>query len=479
MASQIDESCKDVARLCFLSYDPQVFHNPNAVEIEPLPEPEKPRAVNGASVDLSARQRIAGEILGSIDWESETSGVVTCPGNHLHTTGDGVRDCMIDLDQVPTVHCFHNSCRGILDGVNHEIRSRIGKAEYGNGQQSNGHSTTSDKNSRQQTNGAETHREEKAKPSPWTKAKSAPDFCAEEDKEIEGYAKALLYPETITVIAAPRGIGKTLVLHALAVAIAKGEYFRGEKVNSLRVLLVDRDNPRQVVRQRIRGWGGGVLDAKNLKVLTREDAPDLKDKAAWEAFPVGDYDVVLIDSLGSFTEGVTEKEGKETTQMLATLLDFIRKGPAVVALTNCTKDALNTRGRGEWQDRVDIQYEVRDATAFTPSGKKDWWLELPEAGEAAWADRAARRKSRIDYRLAFIPSKFRLGAQPEPFCLEVRLPKDETWTLDDVTKDLIEAGENTIKEAVAKKTEREDSRRQGFSRASQRTARREKSDSQN
>ena len=35
------------------------------------------------------------------------------------------------------------------------------------------------------------------------------------------------------------------------------------------------------------------------------------------------------------------------------------------------------------------------------------------------------------------------------------MPKDETWTLEDVTKDLIEAGENAIKEATAKKEERE------------------------
>jgi hypothetical protein len=83
-------------------------------------------------------------------------------------------------------------------------------------------------------NGTESHQEEKAKPSLWAKAKAAPDFCAEEDKEIEGHAKDLLFPSTITVIAAPRGIGKTLVLHDLAVAMAKGEYFRGEKVNSLR-----------------------------------------------------------------------------------------------------------------------------------------------------------------------------------------------------------------------------------------------------
>src|SRR5262249_15955872 len=34
----IDESGKDPARLCFLSHDPEFYHNPNAVEIEPLPE---------------------------------------------------------------------------------------------------------------------------------------------------------------------------------------------------------------------------------------------------------------------------------------------------------------------------------------------------------------------------------------------------------------------------------------------------------
>src|SRR5262245_27727530 len=127
---QIDESCKDVARLCFLSYDPELFHNLSAVEIDPLPEPKRPPVANNGRMDLSARQRIGDEMLGSIDWQSETSGVVTCPGKHLHTTGDGVRDCRIYLDQVPTLHCFHNSCRGIVQGVNHEIRSRIGKVEY-------------------------------------------------------------------------------------------------------------------------------------------------------------------------------------------------------------------------------------------------------------------------------------------------------------------------------------------------------------
>src|SRR5262249_38424427 len=80
--------------------------------------------------NLSERQRIVTELLAAVDWESETSGFVTCPGKHLHTSGDNQRDCKIDFDGVPTVHCFHNSCRGFLEGVNHQLRSRIGKAEY-------------------------------------------------------------------------------------------------------------------------------------------------------------------------------------------------------------------------------------------------------------------------------------------------------------------------------------------------------------
>jgi hypothetical protein len=128
----IDESGKDVARLCFLSLDPDLYHNPDATEIEPLPEPEKPKApfISIGEANLSERQRIATELLGSIDWQSETSGYCACPGKHLHTTGDGERDCEIHLDGTPTVHCFHDHCRGILGGVNHELRSRIGKAEF-------------------------------------------------------------------------------------------------------------------------------------------------------------------------------------------------------------------------------------------------------------------------------------------------------------------------------------------------------------
>jgi hypothetical protein len=159
--------------------------------------------------------------------------------------------------------------------------------------------------------------------------------------------------------------------------------------------------------------------------------------------------VIIMDAVGSFTEGITEKEGKQTTEVLATIIDLARKGLGVLLLQNATKDGLNFKGREEWADRVDIIYELRDATDFIPSLKRPWWEELPEAHERAWAARAARRKGRCDFRLAFIPSKYRLGPEPEPFCLELQLPGGGPWTLEDVTSKLRESGEAAKAEAAA------------------------------
>jgi hypothetical protein len=284
-----------------------------------------------------------------------------------------------------------------------------------------------------------------ASENPWPLAKDAPTWLAEPEEAFEGLAKDLIAPGAITEIASPRGLGKTQVSLALAVALATGGLFRGERVKPVRVLLLDRDNPETVVKQRLRAWG--AAEAKNLRVLTRQTAPALQDKAAWDQFPLQDYDVLIVDSVGASTEGITEKEGKQTTEVLATILDLARRRLAILLLQNVTRDGLNFKGRGEWADRADILYEVRDATGFTPTGKKSWWLELPPAGEAAWGERAARRKSRVDFRLAFIPSKFRLGVEPEPFCLELRLPPDAPWTLDDVTEQLLMAGEEVKREA--------------------------------
>jgi len=134
---EIDPACSDVGRLCFVSYDPDTFVNEEAIEMPLLAisSEEKTSPPEASQADVSApdggvRHTIAETLLGDIRWEDEHSGFCVCPGKHLHTTGNGDRDCQVKLDNVPTIYCFHSHCRGILEGVNHQLRSLVGKAEY-------------------------------------------------------------------------------------------------------------------------------------------------------------------------------------------------------------------------------------------------------------------------------------------------------------------------------------------------------------
>jgi AAA domain/Domain of unknown function (DUF3854) len=180
---------------------------------------------------------------------------------------------------------------------------------------------------------------------PWGHIKDAPTFLSEPQPEFEGLAKELLAPGAITMLAAPRGLGKTQVAHSVGVALAMAGMFRGERVKASRVLLLDRDNPEHIIRQRLQAWGANV--AQNLHILTRQYAPSLRHRDAWTTFPLDKYDVMILDAAGSFTEGITEREGRQTTEVLATIIDLARKGLAILLLQNATKDGLNFKGREE------------------------------------------------------------------------------------------------------------------------------------
>jgi hypothetical protein len=75
------------------------------------------------------RKEIASEILGEIHWSDDTCGYLRCPGIQHHTSKNHKQDCRIYVDQVPTVHCLHESCQDEIIKANRELRSAIGKEE--------------------------------------------------------------------------------------------------------------------------------------------------------------------------------------------------------------------------------------------------------------------------------------------------------------------------------------------------------------
>jgi hypothetical protein len=126
----IDESCKNLERLCFVSYDPQAFWKDGAEPLPPIVELGQPAPGYGcAPVEIDARYRIATKLLGPIKRTTGDRFYCPCPGQHLHASGNKTRDCEIYLDGTPTIHCFHESCAGICAALNRELRSLISKAE--------------------------------------------------------------------------------------------------------------------------------------------------------------------------------------------------------------------------------------------------------------------------------------------------------------------------------------------------------------
>lgn len=262
--------------------------------------------------------------------------------------------------------------------------------------------------------------------SPWSKAIPAPDFVDVEDERVQWLEEPFLARGSITEVFSPRGVGKTHVALHLAVLVAR----RG-----CRVLYLDRDNSRHEVKRRLRNWGG--RDVPTLKVMTRDDAPPLSRSKAWQKFPANEYDVVVIDALDSTAEGVGEQDSSRSSLAFSQVLDIAHRadGPAILVLGNTIKSGAHGRGSGIIEDRADIVFEVRDATDYRPSGTKAWFEELPSGSRSDWSDRARRRTQRDVYRLALIPSKFRIGVEPAPLCLEVSL-RDDHWSITDVTAGL-------------------------------------------
>jgi hypothetical protein len=287
------------------------------------------------------------------------------------------------------------------------------------------------------------------KKSVWARALAAPDFLkATDEDDAEPIINLMLVSGSMTLIVAPRGLGKTHVA-----AHARGGLFLSQQLAKLRVAYIDRDNPRRELRRRGTRWGWSGA-GEYLRVLTRMDAPPLTDRA-WLMFPFADYDVVIIDSVSSSTEGVDESSGGDSGAALAPLLDVARKGPAVLALCNTDKMGWKIRGSGVLSDRADIVLECRDATNLDLDARKDtWWESLPESGEHTWALRAKRRHRRDTYRLAVVPSKFRSAEEPDPFVIEISMKDDEPWAMREVTGEVEAALEGARRDAATSREQK-------------------------
>lgn len=82
-----------------------------------------------AETTAPTTSEVAERVLGEVAWVNETEGYCECPGRHQHTTPNGRRDCILYLNDVPTLHCVHGSCGEDLKRANQELRRALSGAD--------------------------------------------------------------------------------------------------------------------------------------------------------------------------------------------------------------------------------------------------------------------------------------------------------------------------------------------------------------
>lgn len=135
----VDDKCKDLARICFFTYDPDIWVRTEGNEPIPPADPiSKTTYTPGKfipDINLAFRQTAAIEVAANygrvIEWETASEGFLRpCPNFEAHNNRNGPKDCKVFL--LPneyfngaTFYCVHQSCRDTIVAMRSELNSKI------------------------------------------------------------------------------------------------------------------------------------------------------------------------------------------------------------------------------------------------------------------------------------------------------------------------------------------------------------------
>jgi energy-coupling factor transporter ATP-binding protein EcfA2 len=180
-----------------------------------------------------------------------------------------------------------------------------------------------------------------------------------------------LVPEGASVaVVGPAGSGKSLLLQAIMLAVARGDpTFADLAVASRRVCLIDRENTEDDHAERWAALGVTPENAADLDDLVLILLPPLSGldtatgglelAAVLDAYGIGRGDVVVLDSLQRVVDGPENDSDTLRAYYRHTAEPLKRRGVTVVRTDNTGKDAeKGARGTSGKRDDVDVELLV-------------------------------------------------------------------------------------------------------------------------
>lgn len=168
-------------------------------------------------------------------------------------------------------------------------------------------------------------------------------------------------------LVAPAGTGKSLLLLALCIAVARGQRtFAGLRVTGRRVLLVDMENTQDDLADRLQALGVTPDTAVELDQLVTIHLPPLAPldaaiggvelAAILDAYDVQPGDVVVLDSLQRVINGAENDSDTMRAYYRHTAVMLKRRGVTVIRTDNTGKDTdKGARGTSGKRDDVDVE----------------------------------------------------------------------------------------------------------------------------
>jgi putative DNA primase/helicase len=378
---EIDEKCKDKARITFFPYDENLFQRTEGNEVMPPADPLPRGKTNtvlpinpGVLENLPLRERILAQNLNCNPeyWAEKQSYKCPCPGQHLHTNKTLPSHCMVYLDSSPTIVCQHKACDLIVRTFEQKLRSDIGKAEW------------EEARSRRPLHGKNGPTEESPE-IPWIDIVTRGAVTATELSGLHIVPRKRILGDwfcegDLGFFFGPRGAGKTWFTLGFVQAITTAGSFGDWKAPEVvKALYVDGEMPPDSMQERCEGLGA-IND--NLTILNHAILFDRTDRtinitnpSIQEALMTFCLDhgikVLLLDNLSTLGVGMKENDADSWEMVNTWLLMLRKKGIAVVIIHHSGRSG-QMRGTSRREDNVfwiisidEIRKEEESGARFT------------------------------------------------------------------------------------------------------------------
>lgn len=185
-----------------------------------------------------------------------------------------------------------------------------------------------------------------------------------------------LTTQSLTMIYARRGVGKTHMALGVAYALASGGEFIGWKApQPVRVLYLDGEMPGADLKERLaRIITNSTLEAPAgyLQIMTPDVQPfgmlpNLYDREGQRAIDavIGEAQVIIVDNLSCLVRGGKENEGESWQPVAEWALRMRSAGRSVIFIHHAGKGGQQ-RGTSKREDLLDTVIALRRPSDYTP-----------------------------------------------------------------------------------------------------------------